>query len=261
MDSNNDESKGASFLRVKFRDPPYQPKFKNVTENVSLSSLKKVKPDEIDPYADAAPIRAVPPVFFPGHTQNTRIEKKIVSDEAQYREEVRPNMYERMQLVSKHAKIKEKMDAARKKREAMKKKFEDDLQKMRDEADGKLKEADVKETGAKTDSKDDEKSYGNETDSDNGVRSMSEKMESGFETESDDGSDGDGLTAAEKQAFIDAALEIKEKKIVKGRRSKVCYNALGGNKVMWYGIKIQYGFGKRDPKLTLVMTLLLILVE
>ena len=243
MDSDNNNSQGESFLRVKFRDPPHQPKLKNVTENVSMSAFKKVKPEEIDPYADAAPIRTVPPVYFPGHTQNTRIEKKIVSNEAQYREEVRPNMYERMEFVSKHAKIKEKMDAARKKRDDMKKKFEDDLQKMRDEANDKLKEAESKAEDAKADSK----------DGDKGIQSLSEKMESGFETESDDGgSDGDGLTAAEKQAFLDAALDIKEKKIVKGRRSKVCYNTLGSTKVMWYGMKMHYGFGKRDPKISLV---------
>ena len=123
---NNESStvSGSSFVRLKYREAPILPKLDSVRENVTISKTKKVKPVEEDPYADIAPIRIVPPVYFPGHTQITRKEKTIFSNETDFRKDERPNMYERMELEVQHEKKKKQVEKARAKREQMKKALE-----------------------------------------------------------------------------------------------------------------------------------------
>jgi len=246
-------------------------------ENATISMAKKVKPKEIDPYADMMPIRIVPPVFFPGHTSHTRVEKKVFSDEAKYRQEVRPNMYERMELEVKHSKLKAKMDRARAKREAMKKKFQEDMNKMKDEAaalekeekeeeemkkaeeeeakdakNGKKKkwgEKSVKEKNEEKKKKEESEKKKKEEDEDE-PQGVSTAAENGEAEASDSDSDGEGLSSVEKAAMAEVALQIKEKKIVKARNSKLAYIPKSQSSVTWLARKVYYGFGERDHGMT-----------
>ena len=77
-------------------------------------------------------------------------------------------------------------------------------------------------------------------------------MESKFdEMNMDSDSDEEsGLNAAEKAVFAEAALQVKESKLMKARNTKKCYLPKNANSVGWFAWKLQYGLGKRDPRLT-----------
>jgi len=287
------DAHASNFVRVKFREPPIQPQLEVVRENVTISQPKKIKPPEVDPYADMAPVRIVPPVFFPGHTQMTRKEKTIFSDEAKYREEVRPNMYERMEMEKRHHKVRAEREKALRKRDAMKKKLEEDLQRMRDEVKAANEAAEAAEKEEKARrlreakerkergmfwflKKKEKKAWGEvptgsaklkkeaeeaekdkeegEDQNQQGTKSLSEKMENGEES-SDDSDDegGSALNEMEKAQFRDAALQLKEQKMVRIRNSKTAYNTIPNGKVNWFATKMAYGIGYREPKVTQVL--------
>lgn len=288
IDANQYES---NFVRVKYREKAIQPKLKNVRENVSLSLGKKVKPPEHDPYADIAPVREQPPIYFPGHTQNKRQEQVILSDEGKYREEVRPNMYERMELEQRHHQVKKERDKQIAKREAIKAKMEADIQAMRDEVkkveemklqeeeeEKKRHQARLKErkergffwflkkkkkpqwgevpTGSakvkveRDEEEQEEKEMGEQAVS----SSISQKFENGEESSSDSDEDGVGtLNEHEKAQFREAAIQLKEQKLVRLRQSKSAYNTIPSSKLRWFARKLSLGIGKREDKVTQVL--------
>jgi len=82
-----------------------------------------------------------------------------------------------------------------------------------------------------------------------------EKQEDGDGTSSSD-SDEDGgsaLNAYEKAQFAEAALQLKEQKLVRIRNSKVAYNTIPHSQVRWFATKMAYGLGKREPNVTQVL--------
>ena len=103
------------FLRLKYRAAPHVPRMDDMVEGQSHSLARKVKPPEEDLSEEMKNLRFKPPIMLPAHTQNTRVEKQIFSDDVTYRREHKPTLFERVEIQKGIMKIKlreEKQEAA-----------------------------------------------------------------------------------------------------------------------------------------------------
>ena len=96
----------SNFLRLKYRPKPLHPELdeNEAVYDTSHSIAKKVKPVLGDELAELRALRFRPAVMFPGHTQNKRVEKSIMSDDETYRKETKPTLFERVELQKMYVK-------------------------------------------------------------------------------------------------------------------------------------------------------------
>lgn len=87
------------FIRLKYRQPLHEPQLDDVMEGRSLSMAKKKKEKKADISAEAKAMRFRPPIMLPAHTQNTRVEQIVYSDDVQYRKDNKPTLFERVEVT------------------------------------------------------------------------------------------------------------------------------------------------------------------
>ena len=87
------------FIRLKYRQPLHEPQLDDVVENRSLSMAKKQKEKKADLSEEMKAMRFRPAIMLPAHTQNTRVEKIIHSDDVQYRKDHKPTLFERVEVT------------------------------------------------------------------------------------------------------------------------------------------------------------------
>lgn len=108
----------SNFLRLKYRPPPVHPELneEEAEYDKSHSIAKKTRVEEEDELAELRALRFRPAIMFPGNTQNKRVEAEIVSDDVAYRKEVKPTLFERVELQKALVKkqLREEQNEARK---------------------------------------------------------------------------------------------------------------------------------------------------
>ncbi len=110
------------FIRLKYRQPLHEPQLDDVMESRSLSMAKKKKEKKEDLSEEMKAMRFRPAIMLPAHTQNTRVEQIIYSDDVQYRKDHKPTLFERVEVTKQLMKKtlreeKRKAEIARKKNE------------------------------------------------------------------------------------------------------------------------------------------------
>ena len=105
----------SDFMRVKYRREPVEPNLheEGKTEGKALSMARKVREKEIDFASENANLRFKPAIMLPAHTQNTRVEKVILSDDKEYRRQTKPTLFERVETQRVAAKQIQRNEAAR----------------------------------------------------------------------------------------------------------------------------------------------------
>jgi predicted protein tyrosine phosphatase len=111
------------FVRLKYRQPLHELKFDDKTENKALSLPKKVKPKIEDLSEEMKAMRFRPAIMLPAHTQNTRVEQIIYSDDQQYRRDHKPTLFERVEVTRQI--MKKTLRDEKRRAEIMRKKMEE----------------------------------------------------------------------------------------------------------------------------------------
>jgi len=122
----------SDFIRLKYRRAAHEPELneEDATAGKSLSMAKKVKPPEVDLTADAKNLRFKPPIMLPAHTQNTRVEKVITSDDKEYRKKTKPTLFEKMEQQKQVSKEFMNMEKAKKMAEEEKLRIREEITRM-----------------------------------------------------------------------------------------------------------------------------------
>lgn len=111
------------FVRLKYRQPLHELKFDDKTENKALSMPKKVKPKIEDLSEEMKAMRFRPAIMLPAHTQDTRVEQIIYSDDVQYRRDHKPTLFERVEVTKQI--MKKTLRDEKRRAEIMRKKMEE----------------------------------------------------------------------------------------------------------------------------------------
>jgi protein-tyrosine phosphatase len=124
------------------------------------------------------------------------------------------------------------------------------------EATGSAKEKQVREASAKDAAADEAEQRKEEEHKklQEGAGTNSKQDDHDSVSSSDSDEDGvSALNAYEKAQFAEAALQLKEQKLVRNRNSKLAYNTIPHSQVRWFATKMAYGLGKREPNVTQVL--------
>lgn len=196
------------FIRLKYRQPLHELKFDDKTENKALSLPKKVKPKVEDLSEEMKAMRFRPAIMLPAHTQNTRVEQIIYSDDVQYRRDHKPTLFERVEVTKQI--MKKTLREEKKRAEIMRKKME-------------ARERMAREAAEMSENEDDENS---ETRSEAEVRSVADSEDQNQQNqEGGGGGDYHELSEVEMMQMDEeeileykkAQLEEKERRILRER--------------------------------------------
>ena len=211
-----------AFVRVKYRPPPIHPELGIELEDHSITLRKKIKKAEDDPYADAKNERIVAATMDPAATQERRVEQIITSDEKALRKQQYPTVKQRAEITRLWI-AKELKEAKRKaEQEAYKKSLEMKLRAAEDEVLETPGTADVPNP---EDAHLDEEKAADDEDLDDEQRQARE---------------------ADMEYYQQQLAIVKEKKIMKLRKTKMFHlaNKMGRRRIV--ALKLALGMGKRD---------------
>ena len=202
------------FIRLKYRQALHEPALDDKVENKSLSLSRKIKPKLEDHSAEAAAMRFKPPVMLPAHTQNTRVESIIYSDDVQYRRDHKPTLFERVEVTKQ---IMKKTLRDEKRRADMERRKLEESERLAKEAVQRQLAAD-----AKNDDNDDDAD--NQSDEAKSVAASEDGVDA-----NNDGTGGDFHQLSEVELmqmdeeelfeYKKLQLEMKEKRVLRDRDS------------------------------------------
>jgi hypothetical protein len=230
-----------SVLRVKYRSKAVQPQLNEPGEE-SFIPNKKVKPVEVDPYGDVRRYTHDDPVFLTSHTQITRVETVIVSDEEAYRRNHYPTVYERIDIQKEWAKEQLKEAKLAAEREALKKQMEQNLINERRAAGDKTVPPIVEP----------EKQY----DEDGNEKKQIPIERDELDQEEDEMNNQ--VVDINDAAYAEELMNIKERKLLASRNTTMYHKESTVSENRKLALKTWFGYIEKDKDLTPVLPWLLL---
>jgi hypothetical protein len=236
-----------AIVRLKDREPLYQPELSDPKFNSYISVKKKVKPDAVDPLKDIKALRYQPPVFYPFYTQNKRLEKVVISEEKEFRKSQYPTMNDRVAIEIEYAKEKMREVKEQELKDRIRRKWERRILKEENLL-AKISESN-QNSGLVEVIEDDE-----DDDDDNDIDDAEENGE-----EKEDGQAAKkNMTDEDEEVFKEQTKILKEKKYCKQRNSRKSHYNWTPYQCWSYSTKLYFGLISTSKELTEVTTWLFI---